>query len=334
MRIPDEAMRHLRENWAKPEIPGDRYKVGERLGEGGMGVVWTARDRRLERDVALKVLAVPDADDAARARMLREARVLARLEHPGIVPVHDVGTLEDGRVWYTMKRVEGHRLDEHLRRVPDRNRRLAIFERVCEAVAFAHARGVIHRDLKPQNVMVGPFGEVQVMDWGVAKIRGGSPEDSKAVAAEMARSPAQDAPTVRMDGTAAAATNPGTVLGTPGYMAPEQAAGLTHLVEERSDVFALGAMLAAVAGADGTPLPRRLDAIRRRATEPRPEDRYASVPELAADVRAYVEGTPISVYREGPLERAGRIARRHRTALLLIGAYVVIRALVFAFART
>jgi len=134
--------------------------------------VYAADDRELQRRVALKVLAAPRITEEARERMLREARILARLEHPGIVPVHDILSLPDGRVAYAMKLVQGERLDAHARRLRGLRERLRIFERICEAVAFAHAQGVIHRDLKPGNIMVGSFGEVLVLDWGVAKILG------------------------------------------------------------------------------------------------------------------------------------------------------------------
>src|SRR5688572_20244642 len=135
-----------------------------------MGTVYRARDRELGRDVALKVIRLPEASPDVAARILREARTLAQLEHPGIVPVHDVGRLPDGRAFYAMKLVRGAPLDA----LPPTPlvERLRIVERISEAVAFAHAHGVIHRDLKPQNVMVGPFGEVLVMDWGVAKLTG------------------------------------------------------------------------------------------------------------------------------------------------------------------
>src|SRR5262249_3937250 len=141
-----------------------------RVARGGMGVVYAAQDEMLERRVALKVLDVPDPDGGLASRLNREARVLARLEHPGIVPVHDVGTLADGRVFYTMKFVEGQRLDKHIQSVLSLPDRLRLFLRICDSVAFAHARGVLHRDLKPANVMIGAFGEVLVMDWGLAKI--------------------------------------------------------------------------------------------------------------------------------------------------------------------
>src|SRR5216683_4909205 len=168
--LSDSALERLREGADVPDLAGTRYRLLDRIARGGMGVVYTAEDERLQRRVALKVLDLPGSEGELASRLLREARVLARLEHPGIVPVHDVGTLADGRVFYTMKFVEGHRLDKHIESVASTPDRLRIFLRICDAVAFAHARGVLHRDLKPANIMVGPFGEVLVMDWGLAKI--------------------------------------------------------------------------------------------------------------------------------------------------------------------
>ena len=171
--LSDAAIRRLRDAADAPDLSGTKYEIIERVGQGGMGTVYRARDRELARDVALKVIRLPEMSHDVASRMLREARTLAQLEHPGIVPVHDVGTLGDGRAFYAMKLVRGSPLDA----LPASPliERLAIVERICEAVAFAHAHGVIHRDLKPQNVMVGPFGEVLVMDWGVAKVgEGGS----------------------------------------------------------------------------------------------------------------------------------------------------------------
>ena len=169
--LSDRTVAHLKHVAEWPDLVETKYGVLGEIGRGGMGTIYLAEDRVLGRRVALKVVSTGASDPAAAARMLREARVIARLEHPGIVPVHDAGTLPDGRMFYAMKRVDGRRLDEVAldggASLPDR---LRVFQKVCEAVAFAHAHGVIHRDLKPENVMVGPFGEVLVMDWGVAKV--------------------------------------------------------------------------------------------------------------------------------------------------------------------
>jgi len=168
--LSDAALRRLRDAADAPDLTGTKYEIVDRIGQGGMGTVYRARDRELHRDVALKVIRLPEASPDIAGRMLREAHTLAQLEHPGIVPIHDVGTLSDGRTFYAMKLVRGAPLDALPPDPPAE--RFRIIERLCEAVAFAHAHGVIHRDLKPQNVMVGPFGEVLVMDWGVAKLTG------------------------------------------------------------------------------------------------------------------------------------------------------------------
>src|SRR5438876_4665695 len=168
--LSDSPLERLREGTEAPDLSGTHYRLLDRVARGGMGVVYTAEDERLQRRVALKVLDLPGTAGDLANRLIREARVLARLEHPGIVPVHDVGTLADGRVFYTMKFVEGQRLDKYIESVTSIPDRLRLFLRICDAVAFAHARGALHRDLKPANIMVGPFGEVLVMDWGLAKI--------------------------------------------------------------------------------------------------------------------------------------------------------------------
>ena len=150
----DRALDRLRQATQWPDLTGTRYELQGEVARGGMGVVYRARDLQLERDVALKVIAVEAADADTAARLRREAKILARLEHPGIVPVHDVGELPDGRVFYAMKLVSGKRLDELLREGLPLRERLRLLLRICEPVAFAHAHGVIHRDLKPGNVMV------------------------------------------------------------------------------------------------------------------------------------------------------------------------------------
>jgi serine/threonine protein kinase len=161
--LSDRVLSRLQETVAQPDFTGTRYTLRRVLGRGGMGTVYAVFDAALERDVALKAL----TSDDPTGRLLTEARLVAQLEHPGIVPVYDAGVLADGRAFYTMKLVEGVHLDVFIRETPSLSDRLRAFQTLCDAVAYAHSRGVVHRDLKPSNVMVGPFGEVLVMDWGV-----------------------------------------------------------------------------------------------------------------------------------------------------------------------
>ena len=305
---------HLRRVAEWPDLGATKYRLLGELGRGGMGTVYLAEDTALGRRVALKVVATAASAPEAAERMLREARILAGLEHPGIVPVHDAGALPDGRVFYAMKRVDGARLDALAGTLP-LPERLRVFRRICEAVAFAHARGVIHRDLKPENVMVGSFGEVLVMDWGVAK-----------VLTEPA-SPGSPAA-----GGAAGGTAEGTVVGTPDYMAPEQAEGAVERTGPRSDVYALGGILAFLLRPEAA-APRPLAAAVAKARARRLEDRYASAEELSAEVTRYLEGERVLAHAEGPFERAGRVFTRYRAAILLIAAYLVVRTLVLIFGR-
>jgi serine/threonine-protein kinase len=297
-----------------------------------MGTVYAVEDHDLRRQVALKVLSTRISDDA-RGRILREARILARLEHPGVVPVHDVLRLPDGRIAYSMKLVQGQRLDEHLQRVRGLRERLRILERICEAVAFAHARGVIHRDLKPSNVMVGPFGEVLVMDWGVAKLLDDAahsaplPHDEPAEINEYAET--LTAPGLE-DG-AAGHTRPGTILGTPGFMSPEQRAGQLELVDGRTDVYALGVILDTLMREASQPAPRRLQAIAQKALAPL-ESRYANVDSLASDVSHFLDDGPVSAYRETPFETVVRIVNRYRGPIVLLLTYLILRGLMLTFA--
>jgi serine/threonine protein kinase len=164
MRLTETVIAHLRGLSEWPDLTGTRYEIREVLGRGALGTVYLAVDRVLDREVALKVVSAPDSSYAEL--LAREARMLARLEHPGLVPVHDFGMLLDGRPYYVMKYVRGTRLDAFVRDRHDQASALRIFLKICDAVAFAHASGVVHGDLKPQNVMVGAFGEVFVVDWG------------------------------------------------------------------------------------------------------------------------------------------------------------------------
>jgi len=291
--LTDGALRHLRQVADLPDLAGTRYELIEPLGRGGMGAVYRVRDTALERDVAMKVLSGAP-DDVSRARIEREARVLARLEHPGIVPVHDVGVLPDGRIFYVMKLVHGERLDRLARHAMPLSERLRLIVRVAQAVAFAHAQGIVHRDLSPGNIMVGAFGEVLVLDWGLA--------------------------TAALD-----ATGPRVVVGTPGFMAPEQAGGLA---DARSDVYSIGALLAWLTStADGSPerLPRPLRSILDKARAALPADRYDDAAALSADLMRFLDGAAVAAHRETVTERAARFARRYRVAILLVVGYLVMR---------
>jgi serine/threonine protein kinase len=163
MELSDSVLRHLREVVDLPDLTATRYTLEGELGRGGIGVVYAARDRELDRRVAIKIL---------EAALAGEARLIARLEHPAIVPIYESGTLPDGRSFYAMKLVDGVRLDRYVARNPALPDRLRVIRRIGEALAFAHSSGILHRDLKPQNIMVGAFGEVYVMDWGVDAIAG------------------------------------------------------------------------------------------------------------------------------------------------------------------
>jgi eukaryotic-like serine/threonine-protein kinase len=336
--LSDKAVDRLRQNANVPDLSGTRYQLLERVARGGMGVVYAALDEMLGRRVALKILDVPVADGDLARRLNREARVLARLEHPGIVPVHDVGTLSDGRVFYAMKFVEGQRLDKHIEAVTALPDRLRLFLRICDAVAFAHARGVLHRDLKPANVMVGAFGEVLVMDWGLAKILrapsgGGAEEDPEATILHTPEASSN------ADATEATQiTGQGTVLGTPGYMSPEQARGDVAHLDERSDTFSLGALLRFLLTPPSTAnsnmrwrRDKTLDAICAKATASDPANRYASVSDLSADVSRYLDGLPVSARKETIFEKAARFYRRYTVAILLIAAYLIVRTLILLF---
>ena len=266
----DAVLDRLRHVAALPDLTGTRYELESEIGRGGMGVVYAARDRDLDRRVALKVLDVPLAG---------EAQLIARLEHPAIVPIYESGTLADGRQFYAMKIVAGASLDRYLAGSPTLAERLRVIRRIGEALAFAHSRGTIHRDLKPQNVMVGEFGEVYVMDWGV------------------------DA-----------------VAGTPAFRAPDAR------LDERSDVFALGALLRFVLPA---PPPPALGAIAGKAMNTDPSARYQDVPALLADIERFQVGAAVQAWSEPLWHRLRRFGSRNAVLLWLLAAYVVVKFLLF-----
>jgi hypothetical protein len=294
-----------------PQAPPDtpRYRFEAFLARGGMGEVWRGCDTLLARGVALKVLrGQVFGDSEAKARFEEEARYVSKLEHPAIVPVYDLGELPDGRPFFVMKLVNGQTLEELLaaRATPaeDLSRWVEVFEQVSAAVAFAHARDLIHRDLKPSNVMLGEFGEVLVLDWGIAKALAARPQ------------PAQAAPVLPFPPVGGAATDPGApetlpgqAKGTLAFMAPEQARGEAGRVGKASDVFGLGGILCvtltgqppyararqalegdvaeAFARLDGCGADTELIELAKACLAPQPEARPADAAEVAGRVRRY-----------------------------------------------
>jgi len=312
--IPEPAIDRLSAMFRSPDVTGTRYELVSILGRGGMGVVYLARDTALDREVALKIFDRAPGD-------ANEARLIARLEHPGIVPVHDFGELPDGRQFYAMKLVRGDRLDRWMGAGRDISERLGVFLRVCDAVAFAHAHGVVHRDLKPANVMVGEFGEVLVLDWGIA---------AELTNADSGLRPSTSSGRPEaLEGRTADSGSRGrdSIVGTPEYMAPEQARGDAG-VDHRADVFALGAMLAGIAAGSAPVV-----AIARKAQSPDPASRYQSVAALAADVNRYLAGRAVEAHREPLVDRLVRIGRRHRLPILLVLTYMAARVLLLYFFR-
>jgi serine/threonine protein kinase len=321
--------------------PAEKYTLADEIGVGGMKTVRRARDANANRDVAMALLQEGKQQPRFIRRFVREARITAALEHPNIVPVHEIGVDPAGRPYFTMKLLGGETLQTILKKLaagdPDYRRRyplnrlLQIFLGAGNAVDFAHSRGVIHLDLKPANIQVGDFGEVLVLDWGLAKIldRPGSvslPEELRVVHTE------------------------GTVRGTPGFMAPEQVRGEYSQFDERTDIYALGVILyclltgqlPASATSTDTPaapspptshrrLPPALLAVARKAMAERPEDRYPSVRELLRDIQAFLAGYATSAQQASALTLLGLLIKRQKTLaaslliILLIGIVAFIR---------
>jgi eukaryotic-like serine/threonine-protein kinase len=340
--LSDSRLEHLRAIADNPDFSSTKYIVERELARGGMGTVYLAEDPELGRQVALKVLNTPDVSADIARRMVREAQILARLEHPGIVPVHDVGLLDDGRVFYAMKFVRGNRLDEYMKRVDSIKERLRKFQAVCDAVAFAHAHGVLHRDLKPQNIMIGSFGEVLVLDWGVAKLL--------AIPSSEADTLIQPGNAARTNESTESVTAHGTIIGTPLYMSPEQARGEVQELNQRSDIYSLGAILYFLLtdrpptekkldqedrslAADSILRPRELNAKTSKAAEAiclkamarTPEERYTNATELSGDIGSLLDDEPVSAYRENILERTVRWLGKNRFLVFLVLAYLLMR---------
>lgn len=322
-------------------LTGERYEIRELIAQGGMGEVHLAWDRVLQREVAFKTLRADLDDETLAPRFAVEARVSGCLEHPNIVPVHDYGTGPDGRPFYTMRWIRGRSLGQLVAegRLPSAVERLDVFRKVCDAIAFAHAEGVVHRDLKPNNVMVGEFGEVLVLDWGIARV--GS--------AEVGGPPSRASESLADDSLQSPHTRAGIVVGTPVFMAPELLRGERERVDPRVDVYALGVMLYrlltnvmpfsgeralhdARAGRFIRPrsrnqdVGRELDAIVRKAMALDPADRYATAAELRRDVQAYLEGGDVVAYPLGVVGRAMRWTRRNRRIVVPVGVTALLAA--------
>lgn len=346
--VSDKSLKHLLTVANGPDFRATKYRIVEEISRGGMGTVYRAEDTELDRQIAIKVLSTPETNSDMAKRMVREAQIIARLEHPGIVPVHDVGLLADGRVFYAMKLVRGSRLDEYAARNISVKDRLRKFQAACEAVAFAHAHGVIHRDLKPANIMIGSFGEVLVLDWGVAKIVGPPRSPEGIFEADTLPLPGQNSDEEQRNEVAVEDTAYGTVIGTPLYMSPEQARGEIAQLDERSDVYSLGAILyflltnqspGATDAATASKVPatlRRPREVNAKVSKPaeamclkamaRERDgRYASARDLAADVANLIDDEPVSAYRENAFELAGRWLGKNRFVVFLVLAYLLMR---------
>jgi serine/threonine protein kinase/tetratricopeptide (TPR) repeat protein len=321
----------------------------EMIGKGGFGAVYRATDDRLGRVVAAKVLL---DHSTGRERFLAEAMITGNLQHPHIIPVHSLAVDERGRDYFTMPVVQGRGLDDVIRGLIARDpatiaeyslpRLISILVAVGDAVSYAHARGVVHRDLKPQNIMLGKFGEVFVLDWGIAKLMGRPSTEARKVIDH-----AGEHRPIQAIGVDTVPTLSGTIIGTPGYMSPEQARGETDTVGFPADVYALGvvlfqllslglpvdmttaqtALLDTVEGrirdvravAKHRQVPRALAAIASRAVALQASQRYPDAASLVSDLRAWLEDREVLACPDGPLARSLRWIRRHRTSTALIG---------------
>jgi WD40 repeat protein/tRNA A-37 threonylcarbamoyl transferase component Bud32 len=331
------------------KLSDNRFVILRPHAKGGLGEVFVALDEELNREVALKAISVASAQDAvSRARFIQEAEITGRLEHPGIVPVYSYGEHQDGRPYYAMRFIKGETLKQAIQRfhnlklVEDGSRALALrkllgaFLTVCQAIDYAHSRGILHRDLKPDNIMLGKFGETLVVDWGLAK-----PIDQRENPAHATERSLSEAPLRPVSGNSSVETQAGATIGTPGYMSPEQAAGRVDLLGPATDVYGLGATLyclltgkAPVEGGDlgevlqrvqkgSFRLPRAvdgriaapLDSICAKAMALAPHDRYASAKDLAEDLEHWLADEPVRAYPEPGRARLARWGRRHKPAV-------------------
>jgi len=332
------------------EVLQNRYRITGPLGQGGMGAVLGTVDQDIRRKVAMKVMLPADiSKDAKVKRFLEEAQIAGQLEHPNIVPVHEIGIDEDARIYFTMKLVQGEDLEavmlkcargdqEYLRQY-SLGALIQLFMKVCDGVGFAHSRGVLHRDLKPENIMVGAFGEVLVMDWGIAKVLG--KEEVPEAGTDKGLS----------ESVHHARTLEGKVMGTPAYMSPEQALGQISKLDRRSDVFSLGGVLykiltyqapyqgrSAIAQlkkaqdrdliapdlrAPQQHIPPELNAICLKAMAYERSERYADTLELKNDLQLYLDGKSVSAKKDSLAVRTKKWIIRNKVAAMGIGAAAI-----------
>ncbi|MFH0946595.1 MAG: bifunctional serine/threonine-protein kinase/formylglycine-generating enzyme family protein [Planctomycetota bacterium] len=352
-----------------------RYVMKGEIGQGGMGSVFKVWDGDLCRNLAMKVIlgkstgaeaaGSPPVDRKTLERFLAEAQITAQLDHPGIVPVHELGLDDNGCVYFAMRLVQGQDLRVVFRKVVtgedgwNETRVLGVLLRVCEAMAYAHSKQVVHRDLKPENIMVGRFGQTYVMDWGLARVMGQEDSRDLRIQQKLAYSRKQGDATGR-DGDDSLVTMDGEIVGTPSYMSPEQALGKLDELGPRSDIYSLGcmlyhllsgripyestgehltphAMLRRLSRGPPVPLyaaaeqvPVELAAICDKAMAYEIEDRYASMEELGSDLRAYLEGRVVRAYETGALAAMRKWTVRNRTLSLAVVAILVLTVLFVA----
>ncbi len=346
-----------------------RYHMVREFGSGGMGRILLVRDNHIGREVALKEILPQHMTGAAEtrtgaptselltipavARFVQEARITGQLEHPSIVPVYELGYRPDGTLYYTMRLVRGRNLQVVLGETDSLQERLELlthFLDLCQAISYAHSRGVVHRDIKPQNIMIGEFGETIVIDWGIAKVNGGKDIHEKGLVEsyKVLQEAGEDTALQTMYGHA---------LGSPYFMPPEQAKGLIDKIDERSDVYSLGAVLYTlltgqlpflgstsreflkkVIEEPPKPIleiepdaPRELVAICERAMQKAPEKRYQTAKELTDEVRRFVSGGLVNAYEYRLSELVWRFVRKHKTFLITAGTALGVLALVLVW---
>ncbi|MEK7485867.1 MAG: protein kinase [Planctomycetota bacterium] len=376
---------------------GPIYQIGEKIAEGGMGYIYEATDSKLQRKVAMKILKPPKSVDGydELARFVTEARTTGVLEHPNIMPVHDLGISPEGQYFFTMKRIQGQSLGNKIKALINREDLewtlgsiLQIFLKICDAISFAHSRGILHRDLKPDNIMLGDYGEVLVLDWGLAKFRVISrklthknkllkPKNSKSskqiktvseetsvqrTSKSLATTLSEELVETLGEGRKGYQTLDGMVIGTPEYMPPEQAKGLTEELDERADIYALGTILYEMLTLDlpykgetyedvlmkvctesvlspstklkerqrenkrtSVPsIPLELEAIILTCMEEKKENRYSSVKKLSQDILKLMAGDPVSVFQDSPLRRWFKWGKRHPVLVGILSSSILL----------